>query len=84
MIRSVRVISEFLQKSARRIWISTMAFREKKPRRAMTEPDLRKYADCLMSVAEEQPQENNHRDRHAEQPEQKSSSHVRLHEFLMD
>jgi hypothetical protein len=51
MIRSSRVISEFLQKSARRIRISTMALREKKPRRAMTEPDLRKYADCLMSVA---------------------------------
>jgi hypothetical protein len=37
-----------------------------------------------ISVAEEQPQQNNHRNRHAEQPEQKSSSHYRLLEFLID
>jgi hypothetical protein len=82
MIRSLRVISEFLQKSARRSGFSTTALREKKAP-PMTEPDLRNYADCLMSATEEQPQQNNHRDRHAKQPEQKSSSHVRLHEFLM-
>ena len=35
-----------------------------------------------MSAAEEQPQQNNHRYRHADQPEQKSSSHDLLHAFL--
>jgi hypothetical protein len=34
------------------------------------------------SAAEKQPQQNDHRDRHAKQPKQDSSSHVRLHEFL--
>src|ERR1700733_5506006 len=33
----------------------------------------------LRSVAEEQPQQNDHRYRHAYQPEQKSFSHVSLH-----
>ena len=32
----------------------------------------------LRSAAEEQPQQNDHRDRHAQQPKQNSSSHVRL------
>ena len=38
--------------------------------------------DLSRSAAEEQPQENDHRDRHAKQPEQKSSSHPTPPPFL--
>jgi hypothetical protein len=34
-------------------------------------------------TAEEQPQENDHRDRHAKQPEQKSASHLKPPRFLV-
>jgi hypothetical protein len=50
----------------------------------VTEPDLCKYAGRQRSAAEEQPQQNNDRYRHAEQPEQDSSSHLRLHEIIVD
>ena len=45
----------------------------------MTEPDRCRPADH--SAAEEQPQQDDHRYRHAHEPEQKSFSHFRLHEF---
>jgi hypothetical protein len=49
-----------------------------KPRRSLIDAKR----NCRRtSAAEEQPQQNDHRYRHAEQPEQKSSSHVSLHEF---
>jgi hypothetical protein len=38
--------------------------------------------DYPTSAAEEQPQQNDHRYRHAQQPEQNSTSHVHLLEFL--
>jgi len=53
-----------------------------RPGQILTEPDLHKHVDGKRSTAEEQPQQNDHRYRHAEQPEQKSSSHFRLHENL--
>jgi hypothetical protein len=53
-------------------------------RQILTEPDLHKHVDGKGSTAEEQPQQNDHRYRHAEQPEQNSSSHISLHELLMD
>src|SRR6202171_2126365 len=40
--------------------------------------------DDKLSAAEEQPQQKDHRYRHAQQPEQKSSSHFSLHENLTD
>jgi hypothetical protein len=42
------------------------------------------YANPMtaMSVAEEQPQQNDHRYRNAQQPEQNSSSHEVLLEFI--
>lgn len=39
------------------------------------------YIDCRKSAAEEQPQQNNHRYRHAQQPQQNSSSHTCLLQF---
>jgi hypothetical protein len=33
---------------------------------------------CLLSAAEEQPEQNDHRDRHPDQPKQNSFSHSRL------
>jgi hypothetical protein len=38
--------------------------------------------DCLNSPAQEQPQQNDHRNRYAQKPEQNSSSHYRLLEKL--
>src|ERR1700750_2418389 len=40
-------------------------------------PDLRSNTE-IRSVAEEQPQQNDHRDRHAQKPKQNSSSHRSL------
>jgi phosphoglycolate phosphatase len=51
-------------------------------RDVITEPDLSTCAD--RSVAEEQPQQNDHWDRYAQQPKQNSSSHHNLHEFFID
>jgi hypothetical protein len=59
--------------------IEEMAGRKKAP--PLAEPDLCKPDDA-MSVAEEQPQQNDHRYRHAQQPEQNSSSHEVLLEFI--
>ncbi|WP_213737331.1 hypothetical protein [Bradyrhizobium sp. dw_411] len=44
---------------------------------------LREYAVSLKSAAEEQPQQNDHRYRHAQKPEQNSSSHHSLLEISM-
>src|SRR3984893_488228 len=50
----------------------------------MAEPDFPPNAQSPISAAEEQPQQNDHRDRHAQQPKQNSSSHVRLLDPQMD
>jgi hypothetical protein len=65
---------------ARRMWISKKwpGANQAPP---LAEPDLRK-PDDPMSVAEEQPQQNDYRYRHAQQPEQNSSSHEVLLEFI--
>src|ERR1700755_1012072 len=41
-------------------------------------PDLRSNLEIKRSVAEEQPQQNDHRDRHTQKPKQNSSSHQSL------
>jgi hypothetical protein len=47
-----------------------------KLRRSATEPDIQVMRSCVSrSVAEEQPQQNDHWNRHAQQPKQYSSSH---------
>jgi hypothetical protein len=43
----------------------------------------RENDDFAALAPEKQPQQDDHRYRHAQQPEQNSASHVRLHEFLM-
>ena len=44
-------------------------------RRIATEPRFMRNAKCSASAAEEQPQQNDHRNWHAQQPQQKSFSH---------
>ena len=47
------------------------------------EPDFVSHNGvCLKSAAEEQPQQEDDRHRHAQQPEQDSTAHIRLLEFL--
>ena len=53
-----------------------------RPRQTVTEPDIRERLTLQRSVAQEQPQQDDYRDRHADQPEQNSFSHVRLLDFL--
>jgi hypothetical protein len=59
-----------------------VAIKKIRPRQTMTEPEIRERLMSQRSVAEEQPQQNNHRNRYADQPEQNSFSHVRLLDFL--
>src|ERR1700681_4756645 len=57
--------------------------RKKRPRRQRS-LILHWDADGPRSVAEEQPQQNDHRYRHAQQPKQNSTSHDFLHQSLVD
>jgi hypothetical protein len=54
------------------------------PKKAPTsaEPEFVSHSVRLKSAAEEQPQQDDDRYRHAQQPEQDSTSHIRLLEFL--
>jgi hypothetical protein len=82
MIPAARVIAEFSRKSARHAKINAARGAKKiRRRQILAEPDVRQHVDDKTSAAEEQPQQKDHRYRHAKQPEQKSSSHVSLHEF---
>jgi hypothetical protein len=84
MIPASRVIAEFSRKSALHAKFNA-AYEEKiRRRQILTAPDVRQHVDDKRSAAEEQPQQKDHRYRHAEQPEQKSSSHFSLHENLTD
>jgi hypothetical protein len=85
MIPASRVIAEFSRKSALHAKINAARGAKKiRRRQILVEPDVRQHVDDKRSAAEEQPQQKDHRYRHAEQPEQKSSSHFSLHENLTD
>src|SRR3984957_18581330 len=81
LIRSPSGSYRTLRKNARFPWsISVIAAAKKAPPPAeLISPEV---ADRSMSASEEQPQQDDHRNRHTDQPKQNSFSHFRLHQFL--
>src|ERR1700733_7928994 len=80
LIRVPRVIPDFAKKCALPWSISVIAAAKKAPPPAeLISPEV---ADRSISASEEQPQQDDHRNRHTDQPKQNSFSHFRLHQFL--